>query len=65
MDDAEERLARLVHDVRTPLTIVLGFSDMLRRRGEDLEPEQRAEFVQRLDEAARDIQRLLDEARPT
>lgn len=63
--DADERLARLVHDLRTPLTIVLGFSEMLRRRGEDLQPEQRAEYVARIDDAARDLKRLVDAQRPS
>lgn len=60
----DERLADLVHDLRTPLTIVLGFADMLRRRGDDLPAEQRAEFVARIDDAARDLKRILDAQRP-
>ena len=60
----DERLAQLVHDLRTPLTIVLGFTDMLRKRGDDLPAEQRAEFVQRIDEAAKDLKRILDAQRP-
>lgn len=60
----DERLADLVHDLRTPLTIVLGFADMLRRRGDDLPAEQRAEFVARIDDAARDLKRILDAQHP-
>lgn len=62
--DADARLATLVHDLRTPLTIVLGFADMLRKRGEQLDPEQRAEFVARIDDAAKDLRRILDAQRP-
>ncbi len=62
--DADDRLATLVHDLRTPLTIVLGFADMLRKRGEDLDQEQRAEFVARIDDAAKDLRQILDAQRP-
>lgn len=61
--DADERRARLVHDLRTPLTIVLGFADLLRRRGDALDAEKRAEMLERIDVAARDMQRILDEDR--
>jgi len=62
--DEDERLARLVHDLRTPLTLVLGFSDLLRRRGDELTAEQRAEFAERIDDAAQDLKRILDAQRP-
>lgn len=61
--DAEERLTRLVHDLRTPLTIVSGFAEMLVRRGDELAPEQRAEFLGRIDAAAAEMRRMLDDAR--
>lgn len=61
---AERRLSHLVHDLRTPLTLVLGFSDLLRRRGGDLPPEQREEYLCRIDDAAQEMQRILDEQRP-
>jgi hypothetical protein len=56
------RLERLVHDLRTPLTIVTGFSDLLARRS-DLSEEQRAEFVQRIAEAGRELSGILDSER--
>lgn len=59
----EERLSTLVHDLRTPLTIVLGFADLLRKRGEELDPASRAEYVERIDAAAKDLRRILDEQR--
>ncbi len=64
-DPADERLVRLVHDLRTPLTIVLGFADLLKRRDAELDPEQRAEMIGRIDAAARDLKRILDEERAT
>jgi K+-sensing histidine kinase KdpD len=44
MSDAEEdeRLVALVHDLRTPLTIVQGFADLLARRGPTLSEEERS-----------------------
>jgi signal transduction histidine kinase len=54
-----ERRAGLVHDLRTPLTLVSGFADLLVRR-DDLTPEQRADFLARIAEAAAEMMRLLD-----
>jgi K+-sensing histidine kinase KdpD len=58
----DDDLRSLVHDLRTPLTIVEGFSDLLVRRGADLEPEQRDEYAQRIAEAARELRDLVDRA---
>lgn len=59
---AEDELRTLVHDLRTPLTIVEGFSDLLVRRGAELEQAQRDEFAQRIAAAARELRELLDRA---
>ena len=59
---SDEALRALVHDLRTPLTIVEGFSDLLVRRGADLEPEQRDEYAQRIAEAARELRAIVDRA---
>jgi K+-sensing histidine kinase KdpD len=61
-DAAADELRTLVHDLRTPLTIVEGFSDLLVRRGAELEPEQRDEYAQRIAEAARELRELVDRA---
>ena len=58
-DAPEDRLVRLVHDLRTPLTIVSGFADLLQRRA-DLTDAERAEFLERLAEGARDMRAILD-----
>ncbi|MGZ8634403.1 MAG: histidine kinase dimerization/phospho-acceptor domain-containing protein, partial [Solirubrobacteraceae bacterium] len=50
---AGDELQTLVHDLRTPLTLVEGFSDLLVRRGEDLPAAERDEYVQRIAAAAR------------
>jgi signal transduction histidine kinase len=60
--DAEARLVRLVHDLRTPLTIVTGFANLLERR-DDLSPEQREEFLARMAQAARELGEILDSER--
>jgi K+-sensing histidine kinase KdpD len=61
-DASADELRTLVHDLRTPLTIVEGFSDLLVRRGAELEPEQRDEYAQRIAEAARELRELVDRA---
>jgi K+-sensing histidine kinase KdpD len=61
-DVSSDELRTLVHDLRTPLTIVEGFSDLLVRRGAELEPEQRDEYAQRIADAARELRELVDRA---
>jgi signal transduction histidine kinase len=56
--DAHERLLALTHDLRTPLTLVTGFAEMLRREG--LTDEQRADYLSRLAECAREMTEILD-----
>jgi signal transduction histidine kinase len=60
--DADERLRTLVHALRTPLTIVEGFADALARRGEQMTREERAEYLERIGDAAREMAELLDGA---
>ena len=50
----------LVHDVRTPLTLVEGFSELLVRRADDLPASERDEYVRRIADAAREMRELLD-----
>ena len=61
--DADAQLRTLVHALRTPLTIVEGFADALARRGEEMSREERAEYVERIGEAAREMRELLDGVR--
>ncbi len=56
--DAHERLLALTHDLRTPLTLVTGLAEMLRRDG--LSDEQRADYLSRLAECAREMTEILD-----
>jgi len=59
----DERLVSLVHDLRTPLTIVQGFADLLSRRGATLTDEERNEYVARIAAAANDMKAILDDER--
>jgi len=58
--DAETR-RRLRHDLRTPLTIVAGFAEVLGADRQISEADRR-EFAGRIQEAAEEIRRLIDEA---
>jgi signal transduction histidine kinase len=57
----DPRLHQVIHDLRTPLTVVVGFAELLERSGESFTPEQRQEYTARLAEAARQLRQLLDE----
>jgi signal transduction histidine kinase len=63
MPAEDQRLGELVHALRTPLTIVEGFADALASRGERMPVEERAEYVERIGEAAREMRDLLDGVR--
>jgi signal transduction histidine kinase len=58
-----DELQKLVHDLRTPLTLVEGFSDLLARRGDELPAPERDEYIQRIAAAAREMRELLDATR--
>jgi signal transduction histidine kinase len=59
----DERLVALVHDLRTPLTIVQGFADLLSRRGATLSEDERDEYITRIAAAAQDMKAILDDER--
>jgi signal transduction histidine kinase len=61
--DGEAQLGPLVHALRTPLTIVEGFADALVRRGDAMSDEERAEYIERIGDAAREMRDLLDGVR--
>jgi signal transduction histidine kinase len=62
-DDPDERLARLVHDLRTPLTIVQGFAELLDRGHTTLDEERRSEYLGRIAQAGREMKDILDDER--
>ena len=57
---AEDELRTLVHNLRTPLTLVEGFSDLLVRRADDLPAPEREEYARRIADAAHEMRELLD-----
>ncbi|MCW3000795.1 MAG: hypothetical protein JWQ20_93 [Conexibacter sp.] len=61
--DADERLARLVHDLRTPLTIVQGFAELLDRGADKLDDARRSEYLGRIAAAGREMKEILDDER--
>jgi signal transduction histidine kinase len=61
--DPHERLARLVHDLRTPLTIVQGFAELLERGGTALDDQRRTEYLGRIATASREMKTILDDER--
>ncbi len=63
MPDEPDPLAKLVHDLRSPLTIAEGFAQLLARDEGNLTPEQRADFAKRIAGAMADMRGLLDAAR--
>ena len=56
----EDELRKLAHDLRTPLTVVEGFARMLERGEGKLSPEDRAEFLARILEAAGQMGEIID-----
>jgi K+-sensing histidine kinase KdpD len=62
-DGHDGRIVTLVHDLRTPLTIVQGFADLLVRQGGALSEEQRGEYVTRIADAAHEMKTILDAER--
>ena len=62
--EADDRVRKLVHDLRTPATVISGFADLLERGGDTLDPERRAEYISRIAEAGRELRDILDAQRP-
>ena len=58
---AEDPVRRLVHDLRSPLMIVEGFSQLL-EADQAMAPEERVEHLRRIRDACRDMREILDRA---
>jgi signal transduction histidine kinase len=56
-----EQRRRLRHDLRTPLTIVAGFAEVL-AADRQISDADRREFATRIQDAAGEIRKLIDEA---
>jgi signal transduction histidine kinase len=57
----DEQRRRLRHDLRTPLTIVAGFAEVL-AADRPVSDAQRREYAARIQAAAADIREMLDSA---
>ena len=62
MSSEAPELRKLVHDLRSPVAVVDGFAQLLQRGGVTLTDEQRADYAQRIADAAAEIKELLDGA---
>lgn len=56
-ESLRRQIANVSHDLRTPLTSILGYLQLL--EGDDLEPEQRARYLQVVEGRARVLQELI------
>ena len=61
MSNDDEARRKLRHDLRTPLTIVAGFAEVLAADRQITESD-RKEFATRILQAAGEIRKLIDEA---
>jgi signal transduction histidine kinase len=59
-DDAE--IGRLRHDLRTPLTVVIGFAELL-ASDRELTDDQRRDYAARVLHAGVEMRQLIDSAR--
>jgi signal transduction histidine kinase len=57
----DDLLSMLSHDLRSPLTSVVGFAKLLEQRWEDLTPESRHSYLQSIGRSAERMARLVDE----
>jgi signal transduction histidine kinase len=52
-------LRALSHDLRSPLSVIVGFTELLKSKGEDVSPDMRAEMLGSIDKSARKVQAML------
>lgn len=62
-EDPGERITRLVHDLRTPLTIVQGFAELLQRNAATLDDGRLDEYLARIIQASCELKEILDAER--
>ncbi len=60
--ERDDRLAALVHDLRSPLVVVEGFAGVLAGDDGRLSAEQRADYARRIAAAAAELRERLDAA---
>ncbi len=57
----DDFLGILTHELRTPMTAIAGFADILERHGDSLPPEKRAEFLRTIKRNTTHLTTLMDE----
>jgi K+-sensing histidine kinase KdpD len=64
MSEAVDRavVRRLIHDARTPLTVIAGFAELLVRDADSLGETGRSDAHRRIHEAALELRKMLDDA---
>jgi signal transduction histidine kinase len=61
LDDLREVIAVITHQLKTPLTSLLGYTSVLRRKAEQITPEQQREYIGVIEEQAGKILHLVEE----
>jgi signal transduction histidine kinase len=61
-EEGLDGLNRLRHDLRTPLTVVIGFAELL-ASDRELGVEERRDYAQRVLDAGFELRELIDAAR--
>ena len=54
-------IATVSHELRTPVTPIKGYADLLRRRGDAMSPERRAECLEVISDRAAHLARLVED----
>jgi len=63
-DDDAKRIARLLHDLRTPLNVILGMAELLANGQIPPDSPQHEEFLNDILEAGRRMLRLIESVSP-
>jgi signal transduction histidine kinase len=61
VSDDDDARRKLRHDLRTPLTIVAGFAEVM-AADREISTADRREFATRIQDAAEDMRRIIDSA---
>ncbi|MGD2103382.1 MAG: HAMP domain-containing sensor histidine kinase, partial [Acidimicrobiia bacterium] len=61
MDDKEVFLAGVSHELRSPITAMIGFIDIVNMSGEELDPDERAEMLETVSSQATDVLNLIED----